>query len=65
MVHDTIAAVRAELAKPGVTKTGLAKRANLHPNTLRDADSEEWAPNARTLLALEAVLFGQPESAAA
>lgn len=59
MVHDTILAVQRELAKDGVSKAGLAKRAGLHPNTLREADSPDWAPNARTLMALEKLLFGK------
>lgn len=39
------------------TRAGLARAANLHPNTLRAAASEVWSPHSSTLIALEPVLF--------
>jgi 3,4-dihydroxy 2-butanone 4-phosphate synthase/GTP cyclohydrolase II len=56
MVSDTIEHVRRLLADRTFTKAGLAKAADLHPNTLRDADSESWNPTADTLRAIERVL---------
>lgn len=53
MVTDILHRVRSHLAMPGVTKAGLAIKAGLHPNTLRDADQESWNPTAATLRALE------------
>lgn len=48
--------IRAHLASPGITKAGLAKSAGLHPNTLRDADREDWNPTTATLRAIEPLL---------
>lgn len=53
MVTDILHRVRSYLAEPGVTKAGLATKAGLHPNTLRDADQDSWNPTAATLKALE------------
>jgi hypothetical protein len=53
MVTDILERVRSHLAEPGVTKAGLAVKAGLHPNTLRDADQASWNPTAATLKALE------------
>lgn len=53
MVTDMLHRIRSYLATPGVTKAGLATKAGLHPNTLRDADQEGWNPTAATLKALE------------
>ncbi len=53
MVNDTIDHIRATLKMPGFTKTGLAKLAGLHPNTLLGADDDSWNPTAATLKAVE------------
>lgn len=53
MVNDTINHIRATLQQPGWTKTGLAKLAGLHPNTLLGADDDNWNPTAATLRAVE------------
>lgn len=65
MVRDTIEQVRRLLAEGRYTKASLARRAGLHPNTLRDADGESWNPTAETLLAVEGVIHADPEQAAA
>lgn len=56
MVRNTIERIRAVLKKQGVTPAGLAKRAELHPNTLYGADKEGWNPTAATLIAVEPFL---------
>lgn len=53
MVTDMLHRIRSYLSVPGVTKAGLATKAGLHPNTLRDADHEGWNPTAATLKAIE------------
>lgn len=53
MVTDLIQRVRSHLAEPRITKAGLAGAAGLHANTLRDADTDQWNPNAATLKKLE------------
>jgi 3,4-dihydroxy 2-butanone 4-phosphate synthase/GTP cyclohydrolase II len=53
MVNDTINHIRATLKRPGYTKTGLAKLAGLHPNTLLGVDDDNWNPTAATLKAVE------------
>lgn len=56
MVTDILHRVRSYLSQPNVTKAGLAARAGLHPNTLRDADKDNWNPTADTLRKLEPYL---------
>ncbi len=46
-----------DLVRTGeTTKSGLAKAAGLHPNTLRSLDEEDWNPTAETLKKLETYL---------
>lgn len=48
--EKAIARVRAFVASPhGLSKSGLAKRADLSPNALRGLDSPDWNPTFRTL----------------
>jgi lambda repressor-like predicted transcriptional regulator len=61
MVNDAIERVRAHLKRDGVTKTGLALAAGLSPNALRDVDHPDWNPSAKTLMALEPHVSGQPD----
>ncbi len=56
MVTDMLHRVRSYLSQPNVTKAGLAAKAGLHPNTLRDADKDDWNPTADTLRKLEPYL---------
>ena len=64
MIDDTISRIREHLQQPGVTKTGLAAAAGLHPNTLLGMDRPNWNPTAETLRKLEDAI-SPPESAAA
>lgn len=56
MIEAALQRVRRVLSLPGVTPAGLAKRAELHPNSLYSALSDDWNPSANTLKALEPVL---------
>ena len=47
--HQDIAAVRAFARQEKLRPATLAKGAGLSPNALRDLDSQDWAPNTRTL----------------
>jgi lambda repressor-like predicted transcriptional regulator len=44
--------VREAITKRGVTKADLARRAEVHANTLADVEKPEWNPRWRTLEAL-------------
>jgi 3,4-dihydroxy 2-butanone 4-phosphate synthase / GTP cyclohydrolase II len=48
--------LRAYVANGGVSRSGLARAAGLHANTLRDLDDAEWNPTAETLRKLEVYL---------
>jgi 3,4-dihydroxy 2-butanone 4-phosphate synthase / GTP cyclohydrolase II len=48
--------LRAHVANGGVSRSGLARAAGLHANTLRDLDAPDWNPTADTLRKLEAYL---------
>lgn len=41
----------------GLSRSGLARAAGLHANTLRDLDAPDWNPTAETLRKLESYLF--------
>ena len=53
MSSSLIDRVRALVTAGDVTKSGLARAAGLHANTLRDCDSPQWNPTAETLRKLE------------
>lgn len=53
MVNDTIERLRAALKQPSFTKRALAKKAEIHPNTLLGCESDEWNPKLATLRAIE------------
>ncbi|MCA3254827.1 MAG: 3,4-dihydroxy-2-butanone-4-phosphate synthase [Alphaproteobacteria bacterium] len=48
--------IRTAVAETGLSRSGLAKAAGLHANTLRDLDAPGWNPTAETLKKLEAYL---------
>jgi 3,4-dihydroxy 2-butanone 4-phosphate synthase / GTP cyclohydrolase II len=48
--------LRAHVANGGVSRSGLARAAGLHANTLRDLDDADWNPTAETLRKLEMYL---------
>ncbi len=64
MVHETIQRVRLALSQ-GEKPSALARKAELHPNTLYGADREDWNPTANTLKALEPHLPPLPAKAKA
>lgn len=53
MVTDLIERIRAALKREGVTPGALARRAELHRNTLYGVEGDKWNPTAATLKALE------------
>ena len=48
--------LRTHVAEGGISRSGLARAAGLHANTLRDLDAPEWNPTAETLRKLETYL---------
>ncbi len=56
--------VRDIITSGDMTKSGLARAAGLHANTLRDAGESGWNPTAETLSKLENFLLGQDDSPA-
>lgn len=48
--------LRAHIADGVVSRSGLARAAGLHANTLRDMDAADWNPTAETLRKLESYL---------
>ncbi len=57
MSIQLIEKVRRLVTEGGMSKSGLARAAGLHANTLRDLESAEWNPTAETLGKLERFLF--------
>jgi 3,4-dihydroxy 2-butanone 4-phosphate synthase / GTP cyclohydrolase II len=53
MSTSIIDRVRVLVEEGSVTKSGLARAAGLHANTLRDLDAAEWNPTTETLRKLE------------
>ena len=56
MNTDLIEKLRDHVANGGVSRSGLARAAGLHANTLRDLDAPNWNPTADTLRKLETYL---------
>jgi 3,4-dihydroxy 2-butanone 4-phosphate synthase/GTP cyclohydrolase II len=56
MSQTLIERVRRLINDGGMTKSGLARAAGLHANTLRDVGEPEWNPTAETLTKLERFL---------
>ena len=46
----------------GLSRSGLARAAGLHANTLRDLDTPDWNPTAETLRKLESYLFANDDT---
>ena len=44
--------VRDAIARSAITKAELARRAEVHPNTLANVESSDWSPRWKTLEAL-------------
>ncbi|SDC75713.1 3,4-dihydroxy 2-butanone 4-phosphate synthase / GTP cyclohydrolase II [Sphingomonas sp. YR710] len=56
MSTSLIERVRAAVAEGGFSRSGLARAAGLHPNSLRSIDDPEWNPTADTLRKLQTYL---------
>jgi len=56
MSIDLIDRIRSAVAERGVSRSGLARAAGLHPNSLRSLDDSDWNPTAETLKKLERYL---------
>ncbi|KTR84896.1 3,4-dihydroxy-2-butanone 4-phosphate synthase [Novosphingobium barchaimii] len=61
MASDLIEKVRKLVTDGGMSRSGLARAAGLHANTLRDVTEPEWNPTAETLNKLERVLFSNDD----
>ena len=59
---NTIEKVRAIIGNGLMTRTGLARGAGLHANTLRDCTDESWNPTTDTLAKLERFLEANDET---
>jgi 3,4-dihydroxy 2-butanone 4-phosphate synthase / GTP cyclohydrolase II len=64
MSTDLIDRIRRLVTEGGMSRTGLARAAGLHANTLRDLTQPGWNPTAETLSKLERVLDDSDESPA-
>lgn len=56
MVTDLIERIRSALKRDDVTPGALARRAELHRNTLYGVENDGWNPTADTLRKLEPVI---------
>jgi 3,4-dihydroxy 2-butanone 4-phosphate synthase / GTP cyclohydrolase II len=56
MSTSAIDQIRDTVASSGMSRSGLARAAGLHANTLRDLDAPDWNPTAETLRKLETYL---------
>lgn len=59
---NTIERVRAIIAAGDISRSGLARAAGLHANTLRDCGEDGWNPTADTLAKLERFLESHDDS---
>lgn len=62
MSTPTLEKVRELVTSGEMTKSGLARAAGLHANTLRDCGEPGWNPTAETLAKLESFLLHNDES---
>jgi 3,4-dihydroxy 2-butanone 4-phosphate synthase/GTP cyclohydrolase II len=61
MSTSLIDKVREHVSIGGVSRSGLARAAGLHANTLRDLESADWNPTADTLRKLETYLLANDD----
>src|SRR5690606_19673815 len=61
MSGNVIERVREMVVAGAMSKSGLARAAGLHANTLRDCTEPEWNPTAETLGKLERFLFANDD----
>jgi 3,4-dihydroxy 2-butanone 4-phosphate synthase / GTP cyclohydrolase II len=64
MSIQLIEKLRSLVNDTGLSRSGLARAAGLHANTLRDLDQTDWNPTAETLRKLESYLFSNDDSPA-
>ncbi len=64
MSTDLINRLRSLVTEGGLSRSGLARAAGLHANTLRDLDQPGWNPTADTLRKLESYLFDNDDTPA-
>ncbi|MBA4748469.1 MAG: 3,4-dihydroxy-2-butanone-4-phosphate synthase [Sphingopyxis sp.] len=64
MSTELITRLRALVTDGGLSRSGLARAAGLHANTLRDLDQPDWNPTADTLRKLESYLFESDDTPA-
>ena len=62
MTTQTIDRVRDLVVTGKLTRSGLARAAGLHANTLRDCTEAEWNPTSDTLAKLDRFLFSNDDS---
>jgi len=62
MATNIIERVRRLVADGGMSRSGLARAAGLHANTLRECTEPDWNPTTETLRKLEAFLWDSDES---
>lgn len=61
MSTQLIEKLRNLVSVGGLSRSGLARAAGLHANTLRDLDAPDWNPTAETLRKLESYLFANDD----
>ncbi|WP_183110046.1 3,4-dihydroxy-2-butanone-4-phosphate synthase [Sphingomonas sp. So64.6b] len=64
MSTQLIEKLRALVTDGGMSRSGLARAAGLHANTLRDLDQSDWNPTADTLRKLETFIFSNDDTPA-
>jgi 3,4-dihydroxy 2-butanone 4-phosphate synthase/GTP cyclohydrolase II len=64
MSTQLITKLRSLVNEGGLSRSGLARAAGLHANTLRDLDQPDWNPTADTLRKLESYLFANDDTPA-
>ncbi len=62
MTESTIDRVRELVSAGRLTRSGLARAAGLHANTLRDCTEDDWNPTSDTLGKLDRFLFSNDDS---
>ncbi len=62
MSTELIEKVRRLVTQGGMSRSGLARAAGLHANTLRDLEDPSWNPTADTLRKLETFLFANDDA---
>ncbi len=64
MPQPIVEKLRSLVTDGGLSRSGLARAAGLHANTLRDIDRPDWNPTSDTLRKLESYLFANDDAPA-